>query len=101
VTAFGSQTCFVHTSREAVALCLECRHSFCRECVVDHDGRLVCAGCLARLQAHRVDGSGRLRAFVQTGGILAALLLCWVLFYVAGRALLIAKPAHRTFTAEQ
>jgi len=100
VSGFSAQACFIHPGRESVALCLECRHSFCRECVVDHDGRLICAGCLARMQASSTEAHHGLRALAQTAGVLAALILCWMLFYSAGRALLITEPARHTFSSE-
>ena len=97
MTQFAQQRCFVHPSREAVSLCLECRRAFCRECVVDHDGRLICAACLARLQAPTPRGSRMGRKLASTAATGFALLLCWILFYMAGRLLMLAEPAHHTF----
>ncbi|MBI5725996.1 MAG: rhomboid family protein [Planctomycetes bacterium] len=88
------QRCFNHASREAAARCPACRRYFCRECVTEHGGRLLCAGCLR--------GSGEVR---RSGGSLAGalsmagrLVLCaislaaggWI-FYLLGR-LLICLP---------
>ena len=100
MSGFSAPTCFVHPGRESVALCLECRHSFCRECVIDHDGRLICAACLARMQVSAAKSHHRLQAFAQTAGVLVGLILCWMLFYSAGRALLLAEPARHTFSSE-
>jgi len=102
MTHFGQQRCFIHPSREAVSLCLECRHAFCRECVVDHDGRLVCATCLARLRA-TVARDNRVLRGLRTGiaGVLAVL-FCWMIFYMFGRLLMMSAPEHHGFdTSEQ
>ena len=41
--------CGNHAGREAVARCPECRGFFCRECITEHEGRLICAQCQLRL----------------------------------------------------
>jgi hypothetical protein len=97
MTEFGQQRCFVHPSREAVSLCLECRHAFCRECVVDHDGRLLCAACLARLRAPAARGGRALRKLLSTMATALTILLCWILFYMFGRMLMMAESAHHSF----
>ena len=43
------QRCFNHHLREAVARCPECTHFFCRECITEHDDRIICAACLRKL----------------------------------------------------
>lgn len=43
--------CFKHVEREAAAKCLECDRFYCRECVTEHEGRVVCRECLESLVA--------------------------------------------------
>ncbi len=83
----AAQKCFNHASREAVAQCPTCHQCFCRECVSDHEGRMICARCLAALAApakiapkHQAGVLGFLAAL---GGIL----LIWAVFYLFGSAL--------------
>lgn len=40
--------CVRHPEREAAAKCPVCGQPFCRECVIEHEGRFLCAGCLAK-----------------------------------------------------
>ncbi len=40
------QRCWNHAEREAAARCPSCARFFCRECVTEHAGRMVCAACL-------------------------------------------------------
>jgi hypothetical protein len=42
----AGQRCLHHAAREAVARCPECGRFYCRECVTDHEGRVLCQGCL-------------------------------------------------------
>ncbi len=93
---FASE-CFVHPSREAVALCLECRRSYCRECVVDHDGRLICAACLGRLNNAGAGSTSSVRRALSFAGLGVALLFCWIFFYMTGRAFMLAEPARHSF----
>ena len=38
-----------HPLREASARCPECTRFYCRECITEHDDRVLCAACLAKL----------------------------------------------------
>ena len=42
------QRCWNHEAREAACRCPACGRSYCRECVSEHEGRLLCAACLSR-----------------------------------------------------
>ena len=97
MTGFAYQRCFIHAAREAVARCLECRRAFCRECVVDHEGRLVCAACIASLHAPKARGRGLLRRVFPAAAALLTLIVCWILFYMAGRVLLLNEPSRHSF----
>lgn len=48
MSVLAARRCVQHPAREAVARCPSCGHDYCRECVVEHAGRLLCASCLAR-----------------------------------------------------
>lgn len=37
--------CLNHPRREAAARCTSCSQPFCRECVTELDGRMVCGSC--------------------------------------------------------
>jgi hypothetical protein len=80
------QRCWNHESREAVCRCPECGRSFCRECVTEHQSRLLCAACLTRLarQATPPVRPSLLPAALLLGG----LLLAWLLFFGAGEGLI-------------
>jgi hypothetical protein len=85
--ALSRQRCFHHPAREAVCRCTGCSRPFCRECVVDHDGRLVCTACLAeRVSGPRASGRGRRVKAIATGA--TGFLLAWVFFYSAVKLLL-------------
>jgi hypothetical protein len=83
----SEERCFNHAFREAVARCPECGRTFCRECISEHDDRVICASCLKRLsikpiRRYRLVGLFR---FIQ---ILMGMLLLWSSFYLLGKALL-------------
>lgn len=50
------QNCAHHAGRMAVARCLACGRFFCRECITEHRGQLLCTACLAKTAA---AGPGR------------------------------------------
>jgi len=96
VTGVLAQRCWNHETREAVCRCPECRHSFCRECVTEHESRLLCAACIARLtQSERARRSFMRRA-APAGMMLAALLTAWFFYFALGQtAITLVERAER------
>ena len=81
------QRCFNHSAREAVARCPECHRHFCRECVTEHDDRVVCTACLSVLAGNKAKGAGLSR--IIRGFVCAiSFLLLWFMFHLAGEGLL-------------
>ena len=85
MTALLHQRCWNHASREAAARCPVCSRFYCRECVTEHDGRMMCAACAATI----VDSAAAPRAnnaiWMALG--VAGLLLAWMIFYYFGAML--------------
>jgi hypothetical protein len=77
-----NQRCWRHSSREAVARCPECARFFCRECVVEHLGRMICSDCMARKTA--AGASGRFSTVRWSVFAAGGFLLAWVIFYYLG-----------------
>ncbi len=88
--AFGlqQQRCWNHDAREAVCRCLACGRSFCRECVTEHESRLVCAACLRNLVEGESKRRGRMRRLTASLLTLAGLLLAWGVFFAAGESMI-------------
>lgn len=82
------QRCRNHAHREAVALCPECAAYYCRECIAEHDGRVLCAACLRKLLAVAPAARRRFSGLAAAGRFLWGFLLLWLVFYSVGRALL-------------
>jgi len=82
------QRCFNHASREAVARCPSCRKFYCRECVTEHDDRLICAACLAKQNNPAAKPARRFAAAIQTAQFLVGLLVLWLFFFRLGQDLL-------------
>jgi len=85
--SIAQERCFNHAFREAVARCPECGRTFCRECISEHDDRVICAFCLKRLSKKAVRRN-RLAGLVRLAQILMGVLLLWSSFYLLGKALL-------------
>ena len=86
------QQCLRHAGRPAVARCPSCGQSYCRECVVEHEHRLICAECLRQIIAAADSGKKRggwfsLAPVAATAQLAAAFVLLWALFYAVGAAL--------------
>lgn len=79
------QRCWNHEDREAVCRCPECGRSFCRECVGEHESRLLCAVCLkATAKVQRI--AVKKRRLRNPALVLAGLALGWMILFCAGEA---------------
>ena len=94
------ERCWTHPAREAAARCPSCGRSFCRECVTEHDGRLVCAGCLRdELAAASARGrrAGRVKARALAAGqtvlFTLSVLSVWLFFHLLAQTLM-AMPSE-------
>ncbi|MCE5277950.1 MAG: rhomboid family protein [Planctomycetaceae bacterium] len=87
MTVLTHQRCFHHASREAAARCPQCRRFFCRECVTEHDGRVICAACLAAMMNPPRRGSGLLAGAAATLLAMMSLLIAWMFFHYLGAVL--------------
>ncbi len=93
MTVVAHQRCLNHDEREAVARCPECRQYFCRECITEHEERVVCASCLKKLASAAVPPRRQAWDVWPAAQIAGGLVIAWVVFYFAGEALL-ALPAE-------
>ncbi|MFP4054916.1 MAG: rhomboid family protein [Phycisphaerae bacterium] len=80
--------CHNHPQREAAARCPECGRFFCRECVTEHEGRVICSACLRAITEPAEPETAPSGSVVQAPAALLQLLLgllgLWVLMYYAG-----------------
>jgi hypothetical protein len=90
--ALHQQRCFHHAAREAVARCPSCTRFFCRECIVEHAGRVLCAACLAD-QAATVRGGARWAGLWWGLSAVTGFLFSWMAFTYLG-GLLSRVPAE-------
>ena len=82
------QRCWNHENREAVCRCPGCRRSYCRECVTEHEARLLCAACLKGIAQPGSKASGRLAPLLPAAMLLGGLFLAWCVFFAAGETLI-------------
>ncbi|GMU92117.1 MAG: hypothetical protein AMXMBFR4_11750 [Candidatus Hydrogenedentota bacterium] len=98
MSAIAHQRCWNHAQREAVARCPECRHYFCRECVVEHEDRVLCASCLRQIADEAQEQGGRLAFAARSAALVAGLLLVWTFFYLLGRGLITVPSEFHEIT---
>jgi len=82
------QKCGNHPGREAVARCPECERFFCRECVTEHENRVICSRCLDRQAGARARRESPIGAVFLATRIVAATLVLWLVFYYLGQSLI-------------
>ena len=83
--------CLRHPERPAVARCRSCGRSFCRECVVEHGRRLVCADCL-RKESSPAPAAARRFAWASVVQWVVAAAVLWLVFYGLASALGAGSP---------
>jgi len=84
----SKQRCYHHKKREAAARCPDCGRYVCRECITEHEDRVLCASCLNKLTSDSTLEKFQLRTLNHF--LLASLgwLTIWLFFYYLGQALL-------------
>jgi hypothetical protein len=82
------QRCANHSQREAVARCPDCGRFYCRECITEHEDRVLCAACLAKKAGRKSRTRSWVTRIGRVGLLLASFLFLWIFFYVCGRTLL-------------
>jgi hypothetical protein len=87
------QRCFYHEGREAASRCPMCRRYFCRECVTEHDDRVLCVECLKTIVDGRVARQSGVRRVLRGLLPVMGILVAWLFFYTIGRALLLIPSA--------
>jgi hypothetical protein len=86
-TSIAEQRCLRHPMREAVARCPACKGSFCRECIAEHEDRVLCADCLAKiLRATKQRSSILAKIFGVIFGLIGVA-TAWFFFYSLGEGL--------------
>lgn len=88
MSALASQRCLHHAAREAVARCPECGQFFCRECITEHEDRVICASCVKKLATPGAGGGRGARNVWPACQLAGGLLFAWALFYLCGLGLL-------------
>lgn len=82
------QRCFNHGNREAAARCPECRQHFCRECITEHDDRVLCTACLKKLVKRSTSRRSAFSMLLRLGQCVIGLVVAWFFFFLVGETLL-------------
>ncbi|MFC1823359.1 rhomboid family protein [Thermodesulfobacteriota bacterium] len=82
------QRCRNHQFREAAARCPECGRYFCRECVTEHDDRVLCTSCLKNNLKASPLRSFRFGSVIRILQLLSGTMIVWLFFYYFGQLLL-------------
>ncbi len=82
--------CFHHGKREAVARCPDCGRYFCRECITEHENRVLCADCLVQKETtkKKTHFLSRLGIVTKTLQFLIAFVFIWMIFFYFGQFLI-------------
>jgi len=82
------QRCWNHEAREAACRCPACGRAYCRECVSEHEGRLLCAVCLIASTTRNKQDPGIFGKLAPLGMIAAGILAAWLIYWAAGASLI-------------
>jgi hypothetical protein len=85
IVRVSEQRCRNHAVRTAAGRCPGCHFFYCRECITEHDGRMLCAACVQKqFLKDASDGAGN--RFWTAGLLAAAFAATWFLL-AAGEGL--------------
>jgi hypothetical protein len=88
MTRLAQQRCFNHALREAAARCPGCGQFFCRECITEHDDRVLCAACLAKSVRPKATRRFAFGPIFRLAHFVVAMLVAWFFFFLIGAGLL-------------
>lgn len=95
--ALHQQRCLNHPQREASARCPECGRFYCRECITEHDDRVLCASCLAKLSLKKKAARARWILLPRLVMATVAFAIVFLLWLVLGNFLLsVPSQFHAT-----
>lgn len=86
MSALLDQRCFHHALREAAVQCPSCKRFFCRECVTEHAGRMICVNCVAAL-SRKDETTARTARIRWTAMAAVGIVIAWIVFYYLGQTL--------------
>ena len=89
MNALLAQRCVLHQEREAVARCPECTRFYCRECISEHEDRVLCARCLSKRTGAAPAKRSRFGHVVRSFAAVLGLLVAWWFFDLIGRGLML------------
>jgi hypothetical protein len=92
------QRCLNHAEREAVARCPACAQFFCRECVTEHDDRVLCSACLKRLSRVPLTQRPAFINVLRAGQCAIGVFIVWFFFFLIGENLLRAPNSFHEGT---
>lgn len=89
MTNLDQRQCLNHPAREAAARCPECGHFYCRECIAEHEDRVICAACLRKMLRRPEQKRRPMFAWLARGTAFCfSLMIGWLAFYWVGKILL-------------
>ena len=80
--------CYNHRHREAAALCTECGRYFCRECITEHDDRVLCSSCLVKVTRRPGLALSKFSAVHRLANFCIGIVILWIAFYYLGQFLI-------------
>jgi hypothetical protein len=92
------QRCFNHLGREAAARCPGCQRFYCRECITEHEDRVLCAKCVRDLATGSSTRGNRFGVVCRIAQLAGATLVAWLFFYWVGQTLLSIDPSFHEGT---
>ncbi|MGA1996613.1 MAG: rhomboid family protein [Bryobacteraceae bacterium] len=82
------QRCWNHESREAVCRCPQCGRSYCRECVSEHESRLLCAECLKSPMQAAAPRRRSWRRLAPAAMALAGIVTAWAVYFAGAEVVM-------------
>jgi len=92
----GQTECRNHPGRDVVARCSRCTQALCRECVTEHDNRMLCTNCLHTVIQPTAPDSKR-KNVAMAAVAAAGCLLVWLFFLATAQILAYAPAAFHRF----